>query len=122
MVVCYRVSVLSEWLGRAVMRVPWISLANLVLGRAVVPEFYRRGDATPERVAGEALRLLATPGAREAQRQAFAELAAELGEPGVGARAARLVLSISEASCAPLPMPPPRTDGAGGAGARTIET
>jgi lipid-A-disaccharide synthase len=122
MVVCYRVSVLSEWLGRSVMRVPWISLANLVLGRAVVPEFYRRGDATPERVADEALRLLATPGALQAQRQAFAELATELGEPGVGARAARLVLSISEAGCAPLPMPPPRTDGAGGAGARTIET
>jgi lipid-A-disaccharide synthase len=111
MVVCYRVSALTEWLGSPLVRVPWISLANLVLGRAVVPEFYWRRDATPERVAGEALRLLATPGALQAQRHAFSELAAELGEPGVGARAARHVLEISEGavcskgSFASLPMP-----------------
>lgn len=96
MLVCYRVSVLTEWLGAPMVRVPWISLTNLVLGRAVVPELYRRRDATPERVTGEALRLLATPAALEAQRRAFAELADELGEPGVGARAARQILALAE--------------------------
>jgi lipid-A-disaccharide synthase len=101
MLVCYRVSVLTEWLGAPMVRVPWISLTNLVLGRAVVPEFYWRGDATPERIAGAALQLLASPEAREAQRRAFTELADELGKPGVAARAARYVLSIAEAPSAP---------------------
>lgn len=114
MLVCYRVSVVTEWLGSPMVRVPWISLTNLVLGRAVVPEFYWRREATPERVADAALRLLASPEALAAQRRAFTELADELGEPGVAARAARHVLSFSEASTAPSP----REDCAGGARAR----
>jgi hypothetical protein len=47
-------------------------------------------------VAGETLRLLSTPVALETQRRAFAERAAELGAPGVGARAARHVLALLE--------------------------
>src|SRR5205807_1621001 len=41
MVVCYRVSRLTELMVRMLMRVPWISLPNLTLGRAVVPERYQ---------------------------------------------------------------------------------
>lgn len=100
MVVCYRVSRLSEWVAHRVVRVPWISLPNIVLGRAVVPELIRRRDASAGRLAQEALRLLDTPGALDAQRGAFKELAVELGEPGVGARAARLILSISSETTA----------------------
>jgi lipid-A-disaccharide synthase len=91
MVVCYRVSLLTELGARLLVRVPWISLANLTLGRAVVPELYRAGS-TGEGLAREALRLLGEPGALEAQRRAFAELPGRLGAPGVGDRAARLVL------------------------------
>ena len=92
MVVCYRLSRLSGLAARLLIRVPWISLANLTLGRAVVPELYQ-ASATGERLAEEALRLLENPGALDAQREAFRELAGRLGEPGVGVRAARLVLA-----------------------------
>ncbi|MBI4268989.1 MAG: lipid-A-disaccharide synthase [Candidatus Rokubacteria bacterium] len=92
MVVCYRLSRLSGLAARLLIRVPWISLANLTLGRAVVPELYQ-ASATGERLAEEALRLLESPGALDAQREAFRELAGRLGEPGVGVRAARLVLA-----------------------------
>ena len=92
MVVCYRLSRLSGVLARLLIRVPWISLTNLVLGREVVPELHLAA-ATPERLAEETLRLLGDPAAREAQRRAFRELAGQLGEPGVGTRAARLVLA-----------------------------
>ena len=98
MVVCYRLSRLSGLAARLLIRVPWISLANLTLGRAVVPELYQ-ASATGERLAEEALRLLENPGALDAQREAFRELAGRLGEPGVGVRAARLVLA--EAGAAP---------------------
>src|SRR5204863_137275 len=91
MVVCYRVSRLTELMVRSLMRVPWISLPNLTLGRAVVPELYQE-DATGERLGREALRLLDSPGALDTQRAAFRELQGQLGEPGVGERAARLVL------------------------------
>jgi lipid-A-disaccharide synthase len=97
MVVCYRLSFLSELMVRMLIRVPWVSLANLTLGRAVVPELYRR-TTTSARLAREALRLLTDAGARETQRAAFSELAGQLGEPGVGARAARLVLAQAGAA------------------------
>jgi len=97
MIVCYRLSAVSELIARLVLRVPWMSLANLTLGRAVVPELYRQ-TATGECLAREALHLLTDPGAREAQRAAFGELAGTLGEPGVGTRAARFVLAQAGAA------------------------
>lgn len=93
MVVCYRLSWLSEAIARLLIRVPWMSLANITLGRAVVPELYR--DTSGETLAATALRLLDTPGALQAQRDAFAELTGQLGEPGVGDRAARFILQVA---------------------------
>jgi len=97
MVVCYRVSRLTALMVGLLVRVPWMSLVNLTLGRAVVPELYQ-ASATGERLAAEALRLLDTPGALAGQRGAFRELAGRLGEPGVGLRAARLVLAEARAA------------------------
>jgi len=97
---------------RALVRVPWISLPNIVLGRAVVPELYQRAF-TPERVADTALSLLAEPAAQAAQRQAFAELAGMLGEPGVGLRAARHIVGLLGPR--PVALPTAARTGAGGA-------
>ncbi|HKQ63623.1 MAG TPA: lipid-A-disaccharide synthase [Methylomirabilota bacterium] len=97
MVVCYRLSLASELMVRLLIRVPWVSLANLILGRAVVPELYRQ-TTIDRHLAREALRLLTDPGARETQRQAFSELAGQLGEPGVVTRAARFVLTQAGAA------------------------
>jgi lipid-A-disaccharide synthase len=94
MVVCYRVSRLSAMMIRSLIRVPWMCLVNIALGREAVPELFQE-DATGARVAAEAARLLDDERAREAQRAAFRELIAGLGDPGVGARAARLVLSAA---------------------------
>lgn len=92
MVVCYRVSPVTELMARLLVRVPWINLINLTLGRSVVPELRLRSEITAERLADEAARLVENPAARAQQRAAFAELHAQLGEPGVGTRAARLIL------------------------------
>jgi lipid-A-disaccharide synthase len=96
MVVCYRVSRTTEIIARLLARVQWISLPNLVSGRAVVPELIQE-DVTGARLAAEASRLLEDPVAATAQRAAFKELRARLGEPGVGRRAARAVLAAARA-------------------------
>jgi lipid-A-disaccharide synthase len=110
MVVCYRLSRLTELLFKPLIRVPWISLANIALGRAVVPELYQRALTGPA-LGREALRLLDSPAALERQREAFGELAGQLGEPGVGARAARHILELAQtqpgASTAGHPRPEP---------------
>jgi lipid-A-disaccharide synthase len=97
MIVAYRLSRPSDLMVRLLVRVPWISLANLTLGRSVVPELYQDA-ATGARLADEALRLLGDAAALEAQREAFRELGGQLGAPGVGARAARLVLKTAWAA------------------------
>jgi lipid-A-disaccharide synthase len=99
MVVCYRVSRLTALMVRSLIQVPWMSLVNIVGGRAVVPELFQDA-ATGQRVAAEALRLLDDAAARDAQRAAFRELANDLGAPGVGARAAGLILATTHAAVA----------------------
>jgi lipid-A-disaccharide synthase len=94
MVVCYRVSRLSELVGRLLIRIPWVSLVNIVAGRVVVPELLQ-SDATAQRLAAEALRLLASPTECHAQRTAFSEIRGKLGTAGVGERAARNVLEVA---------------------------
>lgn len=94
MVVCYRVSRLTGMIARLLIRIPWVSLANIVSGRAVVPELLQ-DNATGLRLAAEAVSLLRNPEALKAQRLAFAELKGALGTPGVGERAARRVLEVA---------------------------
>jgi lipid-A-disaccharide synthase len=100
MIVCYRLSRLSELLFKPLVRVPWISLANIALGRAVVPELYQK-TLTGEALGREALRLLDSPAALTAQREAFRELADVLGARGVGARAAHHVLDLAARNSQP---------------------
>ena len=87
MLVCYRLSPWTFALARALVRVPHVSLVNLVLGRRVVPELIQR-EATPERIASEALALLSRRSAIEAMRDDLAGLRARLGRPGASERAA----------------------------------
>lgn len=94
MVVCYRVSRLTGMIARLLIRIPWVSLANIVSGRAVVPELLQ-DNATGFRLAEEAVSLLRNPEALKAQRLAFAELKGALGTPGVGERAARRILEVA---------------------------
>jgi lipid-A-disaccharide synthase len=92
MVLCYRVSRTTELIARMLTHVEWIGLPNLIAGRVVAPELIQ-AQVTGERLAAEAGRLLdEDPVAATAQRAAFKEVRARLGEPGVGRRAALAVL------------------------------
>lgn len=101
MIVCYRVSPLSGLLGRLLIRIPWVSLANIVAGRALVPELLQ-GDATGSRLAEEAHGLLRDPSRCQSQRQGLREVRARLGPSGVGERAARSVLRAAGGSVDPM--------------------
>jgi lipid-A-disaccharide synthase len=93
MVVLYRLSWLSWLIGRAVVKVPHIALANLVAGGRVVPELVQR-HATPARVAAEAVRLLESPARVEQMRRDLKKVRGRLGAPGASARAAEIALSL----------------------------
>ncbi len=67
MVTFYRVSPLSWFIGRWLVRAPFLSMVNLVAGRAIVPELIQR-DMQPQRLAHEALLLLGDASRRERMR------------------------------------------------------
>ncbi|MFL6290888.1 MAG: lipid-A-disaccharide synthase [Thermoanaerobaculia bacterium] len=95
MIVLYRLGFWTYSLARALVRLPSISLVNLVLGRQVVPELLQ-GNANPERIAAEAERVLLEDDVRAAMRKGLAELRGRLGEGGASGRAAREVAAVLE--------------------------
>lgn len=95
MIVVYRASRTSFVIGRRLVKVPWISLVNIVAGEAVVPELLQT-ELTPERLEREALALLDAPERRERMKRSFERVARELGPPGASERAADAVLGAIE--------------------------
>lgn len=93
MVIVYKVSSLTYWVARAMIRVKHIGLVNLIAGKEIARELVQ-GEVNPERIAEEALRLLKDPVLYEKTIESLAEVRRNLGEPGAASRAARIVLSL----------------------------
>ena len=91
MIVVYRVAWPTYCIGRALIKVPWLAMPNILAGRQIVPEFIQ-GDCTPEKIAAAALDLLKHPEKREQQRADLAEVVKKLGPPGASERAAKMIL------------------------------
>jgi lipid-A-disaccharide synthase len=77
MVTFYRVTPLSWFLGRKLVKVPFLTMVNLVAGQRVVPELMQN-DATGERLATEALALLDDSRLRDKMKCDLAEVSAAL--------------------------------------------
>jgi lipid-A-disaccharide synthase len=92
MVVVYRTSRFSHAVARALVRLRWISLVNIVADEEVVPELLQ-DRLTPEALEREGEAILASPERRQAIKAGLARVAGALGPPGASARAAEFVLS-----------------------------
>jgi lipid-A-disaccharide synthase len=77
MVAFYRVNNLSWWMGKALVRVPFYSMVNLVAERRIVPELIQN-QMTGESLAREALALLENADKRESMRCDLAEVTLKL--------------------------------------------
>jgi lipid-A-disaccharide synthase len=93
MVIIYRVSKLSEVIGRLLVRTPFIGLPNLIAGRAISPELIQDA-ANPRSLADTAIGLLQDGQRLEEQRQELAAIRTLLGQPGAAERAARSALEL----------------------------
>ncbi|SDE98854.1 lipid-A-disaccharide synthase [Sporolituus thermophilus] len=93
-VIIYKVAALTYFLGKFLVKIPYIGLPNIIAGRQVVPELLQDA-ANPDNVAREALALL-TDDARRAQTlRDLSEVRAKLGEAGAVQRVARVVLEVA---------------------------
>jgi lipid-A-disaccharide synthase len=93
MVIVYKVSPVSYWLGRALIRVPSIGLINLIAQRPLVPELIQ-GRASAVNIAKTALALINDPIKQEQLRQALLAESRKLGGPGASARVADIALGM----------------------------
>jgi len=95
MVIVYRASRLTYWIGRMLIRVRNFGLVNIVAGRAVVPELLQ-DEATPERIAEELVTILADPETHRRITEELVRVRKVLGEGGASRRAAAAVIELLE--------------------------
>ena len=90
-IVCYRTSAITYAIGKAVIKVPYISLVNLIVGREVVKELIQ-GDFTSRNLLDELKKLLTDPDYQARMSTGYAELRAKLGQQQAAKKAAQLMV------------------------------
>lgn len=92
-VVCYAMAFgkLVSWLRKIVLKVPYVSLVNLIVGDEVVPELVA-GDMTQESVEDNLRKVLKDTSFREKQRLGYEIMMRLLGEPGAPEKAAHKIM------------------------------
>lgn len=93
MIIAYRVSPSTYWIGKRFIHVPFIGMVNLIAGQQIAPELIQE-DATPERIAAEVETLLYHPEKLATMRQALRQVRQKLGAPGAPDRAAVIIRDI----------------------------
>lgn len=93
MVIVYKISMLSYMIGRMIVDVNNIGLANIVAGKTVVPELIQN-DACGERIAREALAILKNENRKQEIIKELTAVRARLGEPGAAGRAAQIACDM----------------------------
>ena len=90
MVVCYAGHPASYHIAKMFVKLPYVSLPNILAGRRIIQE-YLQGDATPENLAGEIGRLLSDQRYYKRMRGQLRRLREVLGDEYAAVRAAREV-------------------------------
>lgn len=91
MVVAYKLFWPTYEIAKRVIKVPYISLVNLLARRPLVKELIQQ-DANANALAAETMAMFQNPAKLTAMREDLLKLRASLGEPGVAKRAAAEIL------------------------------
>lgn len=101
MIILYKVSPLSFWIGKRVIKVPFIGLPNLVAEEQIVPELVQE-EVTTQRIVREALSLLEDGERRRNMINGLARVREKLGEKSASRRTAQIALDMMRAHRAKL--------------------
>ena len=94
MVVSYRTSALSYAIGKFLVKIPWIAMPNVLGRRRIVPELIQ-SDATPQRIADEAVSILGDPERYRSMSADLISLRRLLEGPGGVNRIAAMALRMA---------------------------
>jgi lipid-A-disaccharide synthase len=93
MIIIYKLSPLSYFIGRLIINVKNIGIVNIIAGKTIVPELIQ-SEANGEHIAGEALAILKDTQRKQKIIKELAEIRAKLGKPGAAIRAAQLAYDM----------------------------
>ncbi len=93
MVVLYAVSPLTYWLGRLLIKIDTIALANIVAGEKIVPEFIQK-DITAAAVGAAVERFFTDSGYYREVQHKLGQIKEALGESGASRRAAGHIIDF----------------------------
>ena len=93
MVIVYKLSSLTYWLGRWLVNTPFIGLPNIVLGKSVIKELIQH-DATAENLSAEVMRILTDKVYAGEMRENLNQVKQQLGQGGGSENMARLALEM----------------------------
>ena len=95
MAILYKLNALSYFIGKCLVKVPFIGLANIVAGQQVAKEFMQEA-ATPDNIVGEIEKILYDDTYRQDLRAKLATVQKKMGEPGCSERVARVASRLSK--------------------------
>ncbi len=90
--VIYKMSGISYRLGKRLVKVPFITIANLVAGQQIVTEFIQTYASAPN-IATEVEAIILNQFYHDRIVRSLAEVVHQLGEAGASERAAKIILS-----------------------------
>jgi lipid-A-disaccharide synthase len=93
MVIAYKLSSLTYWLGRWLVKTPFIGLPNIVMGKSIVKELIQH-EATAENLAAEVKRILTDKAYSDEIRVNLGQVKQQLGQGGGSKNMAELALAM----------------------------
>ncbi|MGR9085602.1 MAG: lipid-A-disaccharide synthase [Gammaproteobacteria bacterium] len=93
MVICYRLSPITYWLGRMLVKTPFIGLPNIVAGEGIVREYIQR-EASADNLAAEIIELLTNADYARHMREKLQTVKEKLGHGGGSKNMAALALAM----------------------------
>jgi lipid-A-disaccharide synthase len=95
MVIIYKVSPVSYFLGKNMIQVKHIGLVNLIAGKEIVPELIQEA-ASPDRIANTVFKMLSDPPGLKKLGLELLNIRDKLGGPGASERVANIAFSMLE--------------------------
>lgn len=93
MIIVYKVSKLSYIIGKQIIKVDHIGLANIIAGKTVVPELIQ-DEANPRQIAVEICHILSSQTRMDEMKFNLSTIREKLGKPGVAERVAQLAFDM----------------------------
>jgi len=93
-VVIYKVSALTYLIAKMIIKIPYISLPNIVADRQIVPELVQYA-VNAENIATESVKILTDTNVRNKMLNDLVEMRGKLGPTGAVERVAREILAVA---------------------------